>query len=302
MWQAGVCRFDPPYILKMPYLRPGARRMAFTLNDASAVVTLSMGDAAARVTPGSRAAIGNLTKGFDLAGIEDRGEQPGPAWSATGNVQGSGVPDGWDFGYVQLCKQHAGQVFYAGRIRSEGSIIVSFDKAMPAALMLDSLSDRSPWTINQGRFTKAGGKITMPTGDHPAIKVPLKLRNSGRNVDNFLFQLIDDREFWTIMTAIDPKGKQHNLLHFNWRVQYNCMFSWMAGKPVPKDSSKFTLVGQGKGAPKDGELQGLISAPVPPQFNEAAGTAIKVSLLGARGPNRTEQDTWFLNVPPTFFT
>jgi hypothetical protein len=275
--------------------------MSLTLNAASADVDLSLGDAKARVTPGTRIVVGNLTKGFDITAIEDRGQQPGEALSAVGRVGATGSPAGWQIGFVQICKLNAGQVYYAGRIRSEGSIAVMFERAMPAQVLLDSLADRTPWTRLTDRFKMTGNQITSPTGDHPAVKVPQKLRNSGRNVDNFLFHMIDDREFWSIFTAIDPTGKRTSLAHFHWKVRYEAKLTWNGGRPTVQDSSHFDPGSKAKGAPSEPELQSLIGNPVGPQFNDAAAAAMKTAFLGARGPNRTENDTWFLNVPAGFY-
>jgi len=281
--------------------------MAFTIDAGSADIKLVVDRAKADTTAGERSVFFHLTNGFDLATVEGLGAEPRPAFSADGRVKvalgGANALANAKFGFVQLAKMHFGQAFYAGRISREGSIAVMFQNAMPAKLLLDSLDDRTPFTRQAPQFQLFGNEIRCETSDHPALKVPRELRNSGRNVKNFLFHVIDNREFWSVLTAIEPGGKRHFLHHFHWQVSYNVVFNWVGGKPTPASNrSRFTLHGKAKGGPTDADLQGLLTSPVGPQFNVAAAEAMLKAFLGARGPNRTENDRWFNNVPVTFFT
>lgn len=175
---------------------------------------------------------------------------------------------------------------------------------MPDKLLLDSMPDITPFTRgSNSRFQLNNNEITCPTSDHPALKVPKELRNSGRNIKNFLFHVIDNREFWSVLTAIDPQGKRQHLAHFHWQISHNVKFSWRGGNPVvTSKKSSFTLHGKAKQAPTDTELQPLLANPVPPQFNIAAGNAVLQAFAGARGGNRTENEFWFPNVPADFFS
>jgi hypothetical protein len=282
--------------------------MTVTINAASAGIDLSVGEARADVALGNNVVIFHLTKGFSLIRVEDIGLEPDPAFQGLGHFTLSLGPrdtlKGWDFGFIQLAKLNAGAAFYAGRIRNEGSISVLFRNAMPAFLLLDSRTDRTPFTQPKGlQFQRNGNTITCGTQDHPALKVPRELRNSGRNVNNFLFQVVDDREFWSVLSVSDPQDQKKYLAHFHWQISNDVTFAWRDGKPVvTKKRCRFTVLGQGKGAPADAELQGLLANPVPPQFNETAQNAVVQAFRGARGPNRTENNTWFVNVPPDFFT
>jgi len=280
--------------------------MSVTINAASADIDIAAGNAKSDATPGRNIVVFHLTKGFDLSQVEDHGAEPGPAFEAFGHVKvavsGGNPLAGWEFGFIQIVQMHTGQAFYAGRKRSEGSISVMFERAMPNLVLLDSRDDRSPWTVKSSRFTLDRGEITCPTSDHPALKVPRKLRNSGRNIDNFLFHVLADLEFWSVMTAIDPGGKKQQLANFHWQVSHNVQFVWRNGDPqAATKKSAFTVHGKAKGAPTDSTPGSLLQSPAPPQFNTAVETAMKQAFLGARGPNRTENDSWFANVPLDFF-
>jgi len=99
----------------------------------------------------------------------------------------------------------------------------------------------------------------LELGDHPACRVPLTKKNSSRsNVDNFLFQVIDDREFWTIFTAQDPGVAPVYLAHFHWKVRYEFEFTWRDSKAVLRRSNSSVSVPERnvKGRPTEGALQG----------------------------------------------
>ena len=281
--------------------------MAVTVNAGSAGIDIVAHNANADVTVGSRSVFFHLTQGFSLAGSEGLNQQPGPALSAIGHVKvATSGPDalkGWNFGFVQLTKMHFGAAYYAGRMRKEGAVAVTFKNAMPADLLLDSKDSHSPWTVPGPQFQLVGNEINCSTMDHPALKVPRTVNNSARiNITNFLFHVIDRREFWSVLTAVAPDGKRQHLAHFHWRVDHNVMFKWVAGNPVPASKAcSFQLLGKAAGAPADAELQGLLGNPVAPQFNDAAEKALLQAFLGGRGDNRSELPNWFNNVPDSFY-
>jgi len=282
--------------------------MTLTLNAASATLTPQDGGAVAAVTPGDKSVFFHLTKGFDL-GAANASQQPGVAVAVLGRVavatSGPHPMDGWQFGFIQITQMVSGMAFYAGRTSREGSISVLFENAMPARVLLDSLDDRSPWTRPEPRAALVNGSIECSSSDHPAMKLPRKLRNSGRNVDNFLFHAIDHRLFWTVLTAIEPDGRtRHHLAHLHWSVHHNVQFRWRAGQPTVGRSSGrgYELLRRTRGAPTEPELQALLVNPQPPQFNPASANAMLQAFWGARGPNRTENDRWFNNVVPDFYT
>ncbi len=281
--------------------------MALTLDPSSAGIDVIDAGVKADFTAGERSLFFHLTKGFDLFKVESQGAEPGVALSAIGHVNvsttgGTGL-SGFEFGFVQLTKLVSGMAFYAGRKASEGSITVAFENAMPAALLLDSVADRTPFTRAAPRQEFTGRTVECGTSDHPALKVPRQLRNSGRNIDNFLFHVIDRRQFWTVLTAINPAGQRQHLAHLHWEVSHNVKLKWVGGEPRLASSTGegFVLRRNQRGAPPEADLQALLAAPVPPQFNKSADAAMLQSFLGGRGPNRTELDSRFTNVPADFW-
>ncbi|GMV47774.1 MAG: hypothetical protein AMXMBFR66_31720 [Pseudomonadota bacterium] len=271
--------------------------------------TLAPDDRGARatVTPGRASVFFHLARGFDL-GAADAGREPGEAVAVRGSFVAAGggaqPTAGWDFGFVQLTKMVSGQAYYAGRLSREGSIAVMFENAMPARLLLDSLDDRSPWTRRAPRFAAAAGRIECRSSDHPTMKLPRKLRNSLRNVDNFLFHAVDERLFWTVLTAIETSSRRrHHLAHLHWRVHHDVKFQWRGGEPMPMPSRGrgYELLRNVRGAPPEAELQALLADPQPPQFNPASSQALLQAFLGARGANRSENAHWFMNVPSDFY-
>jgi hypothetical protein len=214
----------------------------------------------------------------------------------------------WNFGFVQIGRVRTPELhgaFYAGRMRSEGSIAVR--PGVPPALASPVLYDASgsppdPWfeTPNPS-FTPP--RINASWGDHPALKVPLRLRNSGRNLDNFLFQLIFDREFWTIFTATDPSGKITYIAHFHWQVRYDIELMWrnQTAQIRKNKSTAGVLDAKVNGAPADPQLQTILAHPSGDRANTVFSKAITQAFFGARGPNRTENDRWFMTVPAEFW-
>jgi hypothetical protein len=277
--------------------------MAVIVNTASARIAVSDDGAKADCNIRQNTVIFHLTQGFDGDAIS------GNAFTATGHVTVSGAvgdrTDGVEFGFIQITRANTISINFAGRVPSEGSINVQahVPPAMQNPVMLDSDTHHSPWTRNAPRFTVVGPAVQGSTGDHPALFVPRKMRNSLKNVDNFLFHVVDEREFWSIFTALDAKGTRTYLAHFHWLVRYDQKFNWRNGEPHKSTpSSSFRMLERNvKGAPTEQAIAGLLKDPVGPQFNDTAKQAITTAMLGPRGSNRSENPGWFVNVPHDFF-
>lgn len=281
--------------------------MAVTVNAATAGINIVAQNAKADLTIGTDIVAFHLTEGFNISTVEAGGE-PGPAFTAVGHVKINKGPgdnlNGWKFGFIQFARANFTGVFYAGRISSEGSvsIIMHEPPALPNALLLDSKAPFTPFTRPEPRFDEFANEVSAGTSDHPATKVPKTFRNSLKNVKNFLFHFIDRREFWSVFTAIDPTGRKQHLAHMHWTQSHNVKFNWHGGNPVVASKiTNFQFDRNVSGPPTEPELQPLLQNPVPPQFNNAAGEAIKLAFLGPRGPNRSENPSWFNNVPINFF-
>jgi hypothetical protein len=276
--------------------------MAVIFNPATATIAGSMQTAVPDVDIRTDKIVCNLTQNYD----KTTGDPTGTAFTATGHVGVSGSLAGWDFGFIQFAQAKFLGVFYAGRIRSEGSIgiLAHIPPALPKAVLLDSDDNHTPWTRTDPRFNSSGSAVHATTGDHPALRVALERRNSNRNAPNFLFHVVDKREMVTIFTANDPQNKNHYLAHFEWTLVYDFKFSWRGGKPVMVANQ--SSIPQGaiqsiKGPPTASEWQALLTNPTGPQFNDESRKALFQARNGPRGPNRSENPSWFNNVPVDFF-
>lgn len=74
--------------------------------------------------------------------------------------------------------------------------------------------------------------------------VHLQLQNQLRsNVPNYLFHAFMEREFWSILTAIEP-GKSANFIgYFQWTLRYEFKIQWVRGvAQLRSNLSRFSLV------------------------------------------------------------
>ncbi len=279
--------------------------MAVTILDSQLQLLLVDGDAKPDVfiNPVGHI-ICHLTKGFQ-AGTFPLGQSD--ALTAGAHVPLGGDPGGTTFGFVQIGRSNFYGAFYAGRIPREGSVgvLAHVPPALANPIMLDASGAAPiPFFQDPSRTSFIRPKIHTTWGDHPASKVPSKLKNSfASNVDNFLFQFIDDRDFWTIFTAQDPDGTLRYIANFRWQVRYDVEFMWRSNQPVLRRSkSAFTMLQRNrKGRPQEPEVQSLLTTPVGPRANVAFGGAITQAFFGPRGPNRSENPRPFTTVPGDFW-
>lgn len=276
-----------------------------TINTASAVIDLDIPqDCAPGVFIGPRTAVCHLTHGFTSTPIGTW--VAADAFKVTGRIKVTPglTPNNWKFGFIQVVRLNFMGFFYAGRIKREGSISIlcHIKPALPKAVWLDSDDQSSPWTHNVPRFQFVAPEVKSETGDHPAAIAGWEQPNANTNVTNFLFHIVDSRDFWSVFTAIDPSGAIHHLAHFHWSVRYDVSFCWRGGNPVVrKTQSSFDPHENIKGRPKDPDLQALLTKPVGPHYNPSMEQAIQQSMTSGQTPNRHDNPQWFVNVPNDFY-
>jgi hypothetical protein len=280
-----------------------------TINTASAGIIVDVQNATPGVWKGPRNAVCHLTQGFTSTPIGTW--RADDAFSLTGHVKVTPGQDDtlltlnkWQFGFIQFVRLNFLGFFYAGRTKQEGSISIlcHIKPALPRAVWLDSDDKYSPWTRKEPRFQFVAPEIKSETGDHPAATAGWELPNSNTNVTNFLFHIVDSRDFWSVFTAIDPSGATHHLAHFHWSVRYDVLFRWRGGNPdVRETQSSFDPHENIKGRPKDPDLQALLTNPVGLQYNDIIKQAIQQSMTSGQTPNRHDNPQWFVNVPNDFF-
>jgi hypothetical protein len=280
--------------------------MAIQIASSQAVLTVTDADAKPSFDfdAGKTFLFGHLTKGWSGSDWVD------DAITCTATVPVSGPraeTDLLEVGFVQVARAVSFQAFYAGRIASEGGIALNY--FVPPALASNALLDggskgaRDPWYRNPVFSTVSGGRRSATTGDHPGMVARLSLENRSRsNVRNFLFHCFMDREFWTILTALEPGGQPQYIAHFQWKVRYEFKLTWKDGSPnQPINLSTIRVVSkQSAGRPTDADLQGILNDPKGDRANKLGVRAEAATVTGAP-PNRTDNRIRFTTVPDNFW-
>jgi len=278
------------------------------INAASAAITLKTGNAKPEFHIRDKTVVGHLTNGYDPTTAD--AVRMNEAWSATGTVRvtlnpGESLNDD-QFGFVQFLRYKTTEFHYAGKSPDEGSISIFMNRApaLTQTLALDGEETFTPWTKdqNQKRFTFAAGVVTAVTGDHPMVKGGRELDNKKTNKKNFLFHLIDEREFTTVFAHSDPKFKFQYFAHFNWRLRYEAKFNWRQGNPLvaSRDGTGIKFDSVVKGPPTDSSLQELLADPKGPMANNLMLKAVEQVIRTPAPENRKDFDKRFANVSPTF--
>jgi hypothetical protein len=212
-----------------------------------------------------------------------------------------------ELGFVQIARAVSFQAFYAGRIASEGGIALNYfvAPALSKTVLLDGTRNaRDPWYRNPTFGVGPGNSRSADTGDHPGMVVRLSLENRTRsNVRNFLFHCFMEREFWTILTALQPGGKPQYIAHFRWRVRYEFRLNWKNGSPQqPTNSSSAKVIDKRvAGRPGDSDLQAVLDAPSGERAN-AVGKRCEAATVTGNPPNRTDNKDRFVTVRDDFWT
>jgi hypothetical protein len=290
----------------------GSIRRAVRVNAASAGIDPVTGQAKTTVTPnlgvGNSVAVCNLTNGFD----------PDPnkvlwAFNFLGHVKVSLGPvdslAGWQFGFVQFMRHTFMGVFYAGRVKREGSVSVLIHPAI--APKPTFMLDVSPNTTRPFMWPPSNaitqGEVDYTMGDHPVFAIDQRQHNFTTGVDNFLFHIVDVRDAYSIFTARDNSGRFQFLAHVHWDFRYDFKFQWRGGTAsVAQDGSKIDLPTTQSvtlGAPTDPDVVPLLNTLSPsmtPIVGDQARAALKASLVQPN-PNRSDNPEWFRNVPADFF-
>lgn len=247
--------------------------------------------------------IGHLTTGW--SGTDFVGD----AVTCTGTVPVSGPAtdvDRLELGFVQIARAKSFVAFYAGRTANEGSIGLDYFQppALNAKFILDGTKGaRDPWYRNPTFAQGLPGTRRAETGDHPGMVVRLSLENRNKsNVRNFLFHCIMDREFWTILTALEAGKKPQYIAHFKWQVRYEFKIRWKdtSAQPPVNLSTVRLIRGQTAGAPDEPELKPILDNPIGERAN-AVGKRAEATAVTGQPPNRSDNTFRFLSTPDDFW-
>ena len=278
--------------------------MAISIASNQAVLTIdSSGVVPAGQVVNDTFLFGHLTTGF--SGSDFTGDAL--TCGATVPVSGPAAEvDRTELGFVQVARAVSFQAFYAGRIHSEGGIGLDYfiPPALSAKVLLDgSNNPRDPWYRNPTFATARAGNRAADFGDHPGMVVRLSLQNRVRsNVRNFLFHCFMDREFFTVLTALEPGGRPNYIAHFQWKVRYEFRIKWRNEKPtVLINQSTFSLLKNATtGRPPEADLQAVLDAPAGERAN-AIGKRVEAATVTGAKPNRSDNATRFFTVPQDFW-
>ena len=247
----------------------------------------------------------HLTKGFNPSSFP---ENQGNAIAGDARFTIEGGLGSTDFGFIQVGRVNVFSVIYAGRTPGEGSVtaLAHSPPALTTPVLLDAIGKPPlPWFEDPGAVSSAQGQIlTSKWGDHPGAKVQTEMENGKLSrTPNYLFRLIDDREFWTVLAVQDPGTPVRHLMHFHWQVRHDLQFQWRNGAPSPVLNNSFVKVHtrQAPGLPTEPAVQAILANPREPRANVVFMVALRLALRGAAGSNRTESAERAANVPPTFW-
>ena len=229
----------------------------------------------------------------------------------------------WDFHFIQLTRNYAHRVVYAGR-KSEGAIIKNYASA-PAypgrfvdKFSLDSSAKYLPFynlrtTIGPALSRKAapGSKnVSTAMYDHPARWIPLKSRNPKSSAPYYLAKASSVFEALTVFVARDEKRQIRQLANVSWSVHWSVTFQWRRGKvqtPSVLPGGSFFFIGKAmKGPPSDKALEKMIQDSQSINSSETSNQLLKQAVDNvekSQAPSQTNVtllDKWPNEVPVNF--
>ena len=247
----------------------------------------------------------HLTKGFDP---NKKPEDYDPAVTFTGSVSATLDPTdfltSWKFRFLQFCEVVSLHFEYVGKDSADGSILIQAHTkpAMTQSFTLDSIHKFQPYT-NDKFADQKGNIISSEMSDHPTIRVGPTLPNRLTSTTNYLLHSLDERKFWTVFCAEDPKGNRQHLAHFKWTLRHEVRYVWRSGsaKGTVQANSKVTAGKVELGAPKNLPNAALLANPVGPYHNALMSLVIPVAVAGKDPNNRLDSSDRNGVVPSDFW-
>jgi hypothetical protein len=288
-----------PALRRVLSIVPGSAKLTFDFGSQKPTSDIGIDGA------GTRLFVGHLPKGFtDINTISDA-----LFWKGEAQVR-SAVSDPAElrtlrFGFIQFCRFDAMNFTYIGRTPSDGEVDINPFGALAATLALDSSA--APGTnpfMSDIDLAVSRGVAPATAGDHPAIRAPVQVVNRATSALNFLFEVIDRRRFFTVLSAQERgTAKFQHLANHSWDLAYRFKLVWRGGNPVVSlNSSDLTPLGPvAPGPPTDSALAALLASPSPPFANDLARAALTSAAAGGL-PTREDLNTRrAVSVPADFF-
>jgi hypothetical protein len=263
----------------------------------------------------------NLTNGFN-GGSTPQNTTATDAWTATAEVNvnldpatdTSKLPN-IIFGFIQFEKINQVNLYYAGRVKREGGIIIQ--AGVPPALPRKFGTDwnQSPthilpwvrWFPGDQAYKPARKVAEVTMGDHPQMRAKAVLDNDKTRYPNFLFKFIDDRQFLTVFAVKFPRDVYQFLAYFEWSVVWSYEFGWKHGLPI-KIKGPTTSFKCPTGTVTTGKLpipplsvsQVLNPTTIPVLGTPELTQAIQASVANKVPPNRSDELERFGVMPGSF--
>ena len=140
-------------------------------------------------------------------------------------------------------------------------------------------------------------------GQSPFLQSARQIPNFTTGVPNFIFRLIDDRDFSSVFSVRDSTGRFQHLMHFHWHVSHGVTFRWRGGTPeVASQGSTFSAdPSPTRGAPTEPALTALLATPSGPNANDEMKAALPRAAARPPNPFRSDEPTWPVDLPDGFF-
>jgi len=244
----------------------------------------------------------HLTQGVNLSNPK----QNAAAFRIDGQVRiapSEPTPQGLEIAFLQFVRFNFLGMYYAGRTQREGSVAIDAKKNLKFAAMSDPNPTMPPW-ISEKPFAKSDSQALAKNsmGDHPYLRTTRRAFNFKTQTPNYLFHVIDDRDFWTVFSVRNQKGAFEHLMHIHWHVRHDVKFEWNSGNIGMKvDSSTIAFDDPLVGWPADHDLAGFERDPGKTPFAKDDLDPALVKSVGQGDPARSDNDARFLNVPADFF-
>jgi hypothetical protein len=175
-----------------------------TVHGASAVIGGTFTRAQPQVAldggPGGDLVIAHLTHGFNKSDSEKSGVALRIDGQVGITVDARGPGAEVEIAFLQFVRFNFVGIFFAERKRTEGSIGILVHPALTKTVLLEPNRKMPPW-MSETPFTRAGNLAKNAMGDHPFLQTVRQAPNFTTGVPNFLCNLIDDRDFWSVFSA-----------------------------------------------------------------------------------------------------
>jgi len=228
--------------------------MAIIVDDSSVTMQFLPGAAKAAIHPGLQFAVVHCTAGANTGAgntVPAGKVKNSDAIQMKGTVFVEATANEFDFGdhefgMVQVTELFDYQFVYAGRVDSEGSVVLDLRAGFTKSPSLDvepvggetvdehifSFSNLETKRVTQPR---TGFEITVTFGDHPNNVVPWRFENTLTSANNFLARIRRVQHFVVyFVTRASVSATPRILGRLGWAVTWDCDVNWTTANLRPR--------------------------------------------------------------------